>query len=149
MIKISFYELDCLYSELSNISKIKPTGNKSGLLSYTIAKTIKMIQLDYEAFLEARKLINDKYLDKIIKDENGKPLVVDGKVEILPDFKQHHAREIIDLLNSVIDIDVNKISVSWLLENYDLTPDQFTHLMPIIEDDIVDKSDTNHNTKTE
>ena len=156
--KITLSSIEAIFGTLNKIATQTPVGANAAIIGFRVAKTIKIVQTDYDAIISARKKIDETYKDKIRKDGNGEPIVDErGAAMLLPQFIEPRLNEIYSLMDSETDVDYPTIKYSDIASNFNLTPQDYVALMPILEDDSeeffakLEAMDDNpdHNTKTE
>lgn len=115
---------------LNAIPFLKEISNKSfkGAISFKIGRIIRELNKELELFENARQKIIDIYA---IRDANGQ-ILMDEKNQIkLTNFNSFN-KELQELLNTTIEINVEKIPIS-VFDNIEITPTQAIFLEAIIE----------------
>jgi len=85
-------------------------------LNYAIIKTLKNLRSEYEIYDEARMKLLDVYN---VKDENGEPMYkkVSTNTEIAEEFIADWTKEINELLNMDIVVDIYYVDLSVIEDN--------------------------------
>lgn len=101
-----------------------------GRTAYTISKIIKKIEEEVNLFYDTRMKLVNQYG---IKDENGELVIENNNYKINPDTLGEFNKEVTNLLETKITVEVNPINIDEL-ESVELTPVQ----MIAIEDFITE-----------
>lgn len=98
-------------------------------LAWQIARLLKAAEAELQSFNETRMTLIKKYGEKDTKGE----LITDekGNCKILPENINTFTTELNELLNTEVEINVNKISIDDL-ENMSFTPSEMTLLEDFI-----------------
>ena len=99
-------------------------------LAWSIARLLKAAETEIQSFNDTRMNLIKKYGEK---DESGE-LITDekGNCKIEPNAIESFSNELNELLNTEVEINVNKIKVDQL-EEVDFTPSEIVILEPFIE----------------
>ena len=102
-----------------------------GKTAYYIARLLREIDKELTLFNETRGNLIKKYGDK---DENGE-LKIDenGNCQFAPQEMEKFYSEMNDILNNIIELNANKITLNEL-EELDFTPNEMIILEPFIEE---------------
>ena len=109
--------------------------HKTGLpikISYALAKNISKIERELEIYNKERQKLIDKYC---VKDEEGKAIVDENnQLKIADEYLEAWGKDINELLDIEIDINIHKFSEEYLLNsNCDLTPSEIMLIDYMIE----------------
>ena len=109
--------------------------HKTGLpikISYALAKNISKIERELEIYNKERQKLIDKYC---VKDEEGKAIVDENnQLKIADEYLESWGKDINELLDIEIDINIHKFSEEDLLNsNCDLTPSEIMLIDYMIE----------------
>ena len=117
---------------LNNIEIFKTISEKILPIktAYKIARLLRELNHESTLFDESRHKIIEKYAERT---ETGEIKMDDNNVSIQPNLIQQCNQELIDLLNTVLEINANKISLNDL-EDIELSPSQILSLEPFIEE---------------
>lgn len=99
--------------------------------AFNIARLIRELDKENTTFDESRRQIIEKYAER---DENGRiKQTPEGNIQLQQDKIEECNNELIELLNTTIEINVDKISVD-ALGDIELTPVQMINLEAFIEE---------------
>lgn len=98
--------------------------------AYILSRLTKKLDEEMNNYSEFRQ----KVVMKFAEMENGRPVIENGNYKIRQGEQESFQQEMIDLLNTEIKIDAQKIPISWI-ENTTLTPQQVNYLEPFLEID--------------
>lgn len=125
-------ELGDLLQMIPAIDRLKKVSNGSGRMIYKLSKIIKKVQIQADAFDEAKLEMVKKYG---IEDQNGGFKTDEkGNYFIKIQMKDEFNREFNDLLHTKVELNINKF-VPNDFDNLNLTAQQMLPLMPFIEDE--------------
>lgn len=124
-----------LKSVIDNLDTFQTISQKSeilpAVLAYKLTRILLQLENEINIFHKAREQLLNKYCQKdnngqFITDEKGSILLQDG-------VEQNFNEEFNQLINTTIDLNVNKIKLNEL-EPLQLSLQQMTALMPYIEE---------------
>lgn len=99
-------------SQLLNAQEALGTlGHAQGLSSvvaYRISKNIKAINLEIKEYDEARRKLCE---EKTNKDEEGKPIIIDGRYDLTEEALKEVNNELEELLNEELDITIKQLTL--------------------------------------
>lgn len=125
MIEIQVKDLFDGASKMQEIMK----KNLKSRPAFLLARIIREIEKEYETFQAARKILIEKYGEK---DESGNLYIdKDGNNRILKNEIDNFNRDMTDLLNTYVQLNVSSISLNDL-EGVEFTPEQMLVLEPFI-----------------
>jgi len=99
-------------------------------LAYKICKIILAVDEEYNAFQDTRMKVITKYGEK---NEDGTIKNDNGQVMILPENVEDAQRELKELLETQVNLNVNALTIDEL-ENCTISPADMINLMPFIEE---------------
>ena len=99
-------------------------------VSYAIAKNIAKIESELKHYNKEREKILEEYC---LKDETGNLKVENGNYSIDPEKIDQWNKDIQDLNNIVIELDINKFNLD-LLNGYDMTASEMMCIDFMIEE---------------
>ncbi len=102
------------------LGKLNGTHGLTAVCAFSIAKNIKKIAAELEAYEETRKKLLEEKADK---DEKGKAIIEEGNYKLSPEATQEVLEEINQLQQNEIDLDLTKIQIEEL-NSADLTPQE-------------------------
>jgi len=99
--------------------------------AFKVARLIRELDKENITFDESRRQIIEKYAER---DENGIiKQTPEGNIQLQPDKIEECNNELVELLNTTIEINVDKISID-ALEDIKITPAQMINLEAFIEE---------------
>ena len=99
--------------------------------AFKIARLIRELDKENTTFDESRRQIIEKYAER---DENGRiKQTPEGNIQLQQDKIEECNNELVELLNTTIEINVDKISID-ALGDIELTPVQIINLEAFIEE---------------
>ena len=119
-----------LLNSVETLQKLS-TKDFKAKLAWQIARLLKAAEAEIQSFNDTRIQLIRKYGEKgedgqLITDENGNCKIVENEVG-------NFNSELNDLLNSIVEINGNKIDIEQL-EDLDFTPSEMSILEPFIEE---------------
>lgn len=100
-------------------------------VSYAIAKNIKKLESELKIYNKEREKLINKYC---IKDDEGKNVIdEDNNLKIADEHLETWKKEINELTDIEVDIDIHKFNLDSLLD-YDMTPAELMIIDYMIED---------------
>lgn len=125
--KLTVNDLYTIKSELVSLYQT----NMPFALSYKVARFIKAIDGEYDTAETSRKNIILRYC---LRDDNNNPVVSDnGDTTICPDYINSYKNEMDDLINTEIDVNVEKLPNN-VTEYVNIRPSSIESFMKIIEE---------------
>ena len=122
-------KLSDLVNSTETLQKLAQKDFKAKL-AWSISRLLKAADAEIQNFNEARMELIKKYGEK---DENGE-LISDenGNCKISPESTKDFNTEFVDLINSEVEINANKLQLD-LFEDTNFTPSDMAILEPFIE----------------
>lgn len=99
-------------------------------VSYAIAKNMTKIERELKHYNKERQKLIDEYC---LKEEDGTLKIINGSYNIDPKRKEKFNKEINELQEIEIEIDVHKFNIS-LLEGEEMTPSELMNIDFMIEE---------------
>lgn len=124
MIEISIRTLVDMLDTFPGLMK----KNLKGRTAFLLARIARELDKEYNSFNETRMKLVNKYAEK---DGNGKVISNNGNTQILPEFIDDFNKEINELMNTTIQLNVTPIKLDDLSE-VDFTPLEMFALEPFI-----------------
>ena len=126
MIKV---QINDLLNSTEALQKLSKTDLKAKL-AWQVARLLKAADKEIQEFNETRLKLIQKYGEK---DENGELITDDkGNCKILPDSLDSFSTELNELVNSEIELNVNKIAIDDL-DSISFTPADMNSLENFID----------------
>ena len=125
MIKISVENI------FNSVPVLKELAEKpfKGAMTFKIVRLIRELDKEIASFEEARNKIADTYAER---DENGNYVIVDNSIKIQEDKIQQCNEELISLMNTIVEINAEKIP-AFALNDIDISPSQAMAIEELIE----------------
>ena len=128
MIKVKISDLLNSVETLQKLSK----QDFKAKLAWQISKLLKAAEAEIQSFNDTRMSLITKYGEK---DESGQLITTEeGNCKILPESIDEFSNELMELMNTEVEINANKIDFDQL-EDVDFTPGEITVLEPFINID--------------
>ncbi|UBK38687.1 hypothetical protein KLF44_04545 [Clostridium perfringens] len=99
-------------------------------VSYAIAKNISKIEKELKFYNDGRSKIISEYC---LRKQDGSLKITDGKYDIDPKRIESFNKEIDELQEIEVEIDIHKFNIA-LLENIEMTPDELIKIDFMIEE---------------
>lgn len=127
MIKVTLNDVRLGANNLSTL--LNETMNAR--TAFKITKISKALENEYAIFLDGQNKLVAKYAEM---DENGQPVMLDNtSIKIQQDKIAECNRELQDLLNTEVELNVPKLSLNEI-DALQLSPNMMNSLMPFIEE---------------
>ena len=125
--KLTVNDLYTIKSELVSLYQT----NMPFALSYKVARFIKAVDGEYDTAETSRTNIILRYC---LRDDDNNPIVSDnGDITICPEYVDSYKKEMDDLINTEIDVNVEKLPNN-VTEYVNIRPSSIESFMKIIEE---------------
>ena len=125
MIKLSVEDI------FNSVPILKELAEKpfKGTMTFKIVRLIRELDKEITSFEEARNKIADTYAER---DEDGNYVIVNNSIKIQEDKIQQCNEELIGLMNTIVEINAEKIP-AFALNDIDISPSQAMAIEELIE----------------
>ena len=125
MIKIS---VENIFNSVPVLKELTEKPFK-GAMTFKIVRLIRELDKEITSFEEARNKIADTYAER---DKDGKYVIVNDSIKIQEDKIQQCNEELISLMNTIVEINAEKIP-AFALNDIDISPSQAMAIEELIE----------------
>lgn len=126
--KITLYSLTQVVSIFQKILQTPFPAKQA----FAISRLIKQLDAEMTNFNEFRSKVVEKYA---LRDERGQMVVKDNNIVLQEGKEQEFQQEMVELLNSQIEITAEPIPVEWLeRDEVILTPGEINLMMPLLKE---------------
>lgn len=125
MIKLSIEDI------FNSVPILKELAEKpfKGAVTFKIVRLIRELDKEITSFEETRNKIADTYAER---DKDGNYVIVNNSIKIQEDKIQQCNEELIGLMNTIVEINAEKIP-AFALNDIDISPSQAMAIEELIE----------------